>query len=48
MIPPAQFEEHRATATRMAKQPTSVLGVAIVVMVWLLALAGVWLWMRGT
>ena len=46
MIPAEQFEEHRAAAARMAKRPRSALGVAIVLIAWLAALIGAWLWLR--
>ena len=41
LIPPAIFEEHRKTATeRAAKRPTSRIGAAIIIGIWM-ALAGV-------
>jgi uncharacterized membrane protein YkvA (DUF1232 family) len=37
MVPPALFEEHRATAAEAAERPGSAWGAAIVVTLWILA-----------
>ena len=44
MVPREQFEEHRAAAARAAERPRSRWGVALVLLVWLVAaLACAWL-----
>jgi len=46
MLPPGQFDEHRAAASRAAERPVSLKGAAAVPLIWALAAgaAGWWLW----
>ena len=44
LIDPAVMMEHRATAARMAEQPTSMAGAALIAGIWILAIALIAWW----
>ena len=45
LIGPAVMVEHRATASRMAERPISMLGAALIATIWVLAIALVVWWL---